>query len=286
MGLPPAPASATLPSIRIEEALKKGWFEDWYQPKIDLKRKCLAGAEASACIRHPSLGLLMPGQYVCGGGADSIALAERVLAAMLASWPSFDAAGFNLRLATKVSVRVLLALPVGELVAEHRPASDRWPGIILQVNEDDIVRDVELVRDVTSRLRANGIQIAIDDFGAGYSSLASLRELSFVEIELDRSFVQNCADDATNGAICQTTIDLAHRFSSAAGAKGVERQADLMALMAMGCDFGQGDLIAPPLSREQFLDLLRQRVSKPQPNGAPAPAALPPGSLGMIDRVA
>jgi EAL domain-containing protein (putative c-di-GMP-specific phosphodiesterase class I) len=144
MGLPPAPAPATLPSIRIEEALRKGWFEDWYQPKIDLKRKCLAGAEASACIRHPSLGLLTPGQYACGVGADSIGLAERVLVAMLASWPSFDAAGFNLRLATKVSVRVLLALPVEELVAEHRPASDRWPGIILQVNEDDIVRDVEL----------------------------------------------------------------------------------------------------------------------------------------------
>ena len=66
MGLLEIPAPAPRPSIEVEEALNNGWFEDWYQPKIDLKRKCLAGAEAMACIRHPGLGLLMPGAYSCG----------------------------------------------------------------------------------------------------------------------------------------------------------------------------------------------------------------------------
>jgi EAL domain-containing protein (putative c-di-GMP-specific phosphodiesterase class I) len=287
MGLPQAPAPETCPSIRIEQALRSGWFEDWYQPKIDLKRKCLAGAEALPCIRHPSLGLLMPGDYSCGPGPDSFSrLSEAAVLAMLESWSLFEASGFNLGLAVKVPVRVLLDLPIGELVAKHRPQSDRWPGIILQVNEEDIVRDVKPARNVTTALRAGGIKIAIDDFGAGYSSLASLRELPFVEIKLDRSFVQDCASDATNGAICQTAIDLAHRFSSTAAAKGVESQADLVALMAMGCDFGQGDLIAPPMSREHFLDLLRQRVSKPRPQAQQAAAPAPPGSLGTVDRVA
>ena len=139
-------------------------------------------------------------------------------------------------------------------------------------------------QEIADQLRVSGIKIAIDDFGAGYSSLASLRELSFVEIKLGRSFVHNCATDPTNGAICQTAIDLAHRFGSAAAAKGVESQADLQALMAMGCDFGQGDLIAPPMSREHFLALLHQRVSKPRPQpAADAPPAPRPGS---IDRVA
>ncbi|MEA3067876.1 MAG: hypothetical protein QOK41_1283 [Sphingomonadales bacterium] len=281
-----APAPAPCPSIEVDEALNNGWFEDWYQPKIDLKRKCLAGAEALACVRHPGLGLLMPGGYTCSAGADVARLSEHALLAILRNWSLFDEAGFNLSLAIKIPVRMLLELPIRDLVAEHRPISDRWPGIILQVNEDDIVRDLKLAREVTTRLRASGIQIAIDDFGAGYSSLASLRELSFVEIKLDRSFVQNCAIDATNGAICQTAIDLAHRFSSAAAAKGIESQADLQALMAMGCDFGQGDLISPPMSREHFLNLLRQRVSKPRPRppGTDAPAALAP--VSTIDRVA
>jgi EAL domain-containing protein (putative c-di-GMP-specific phosphodiesterase class I) len=281
-----APAPAPCPSIEVDEALNNGWFEDWYQPKIDLKRKCLAGAEALACVRHPGLGLLMPGGYTSSAGADVARLSEHALLAILRNWSLFDEAGFNLSLAIKIPVRMLLELPIRDLVAEHRPISDRWPGIILQVNEDDIVRDLKLAREVTTRLRASGIQIAIDDFGAGYSSLASLRELSFVEIKLDRSFVQNCAIDATNGAICQTAIDLAHRFSSAAAAKGIESQADLQALMAMGCDFGQGDLISPPMSREHFLNLLRQRVSKPRPlpPGIDAPAA--PAPVSTIDRVA
>jgi EAL domain-containing protein (putative c-di-GMP-specific phosphodiesterase class I) len=112
-------------------------------------------------------------------------------------------------------------------------------------------------------LKLSGIKIAIDDFGAGYSSFSSLRELPFIEIKLDGSFVKNCATEVTNAAICQTAIDLAHRFGSAAVAEGIENAADLQALMVMGCDFGQGVLIAPPMPQERFLDLLRQRVSKP-----------------------
>ncbi len=285
MGPLEIPAPAPRPSIEVDEALNNGWFEDWYQPKIDLKRKCLAGAEALACIRHPGFGLLMPGDYSCDVVATRARLSEHALLASLENWSLFDQAGFNLNLAIKVPIAMLLELPIRELVAEHRPVSERWPGIILQVNEDDIVRNLKLAREITTRLRASGIKIAIDDFGAGYSSLASLRELTFVEIKLDRSFVQNCAIDATNGAICQTAIDLAHRFSSTAAAKGVESQADLQALMAMGCDFGQGDLISPPLSREQFLDLLHQRVSKPRPQLRETDAAAPAPS-GKIDRVA
>ena len=286
MGPLEIPAPAPRPSIEVDEALNNGWFEDWYQPKIDLKRKCLAGAEALACIRHPDFGLLMPGGYSCGVPAGQARLSEHALLAGLENWSLFDKAGFNLNLAIKVPIAMLLDLPIRELVAEHRPVSERWPGIILQVNEDDIVRNLKLAREITTRLRASGIKIAIDDFGAGYSSLASLRELTSVEIKLDRSFVQNCAIDATNGAICQTAIDLAHRFSSSAAAKGVESQADLQALMAMGCDFGQGDLISPPLSREQFLDLLHQRVSKPRPQPQETDTAAAPAPLGKIDRVA
>src|SRR5204863_674631 len=112
--------------------------------------------------------------------------------------------------------------------------------------EDQIVREISAAHAVATELRASGITIAIDDFGAGYSSFSSLRELPFAELKLDRSFVKNCATDATNAAICQTAIDLAHRLGSAAVAEGIENQADLQALVVMGCDFGQGVLIAPP----------------------------------------
>jgi EAL domain-containing protein (putative c-di-GMP-specific phosphodiesterase class I) len=279
------------PHISIDEALRNNWLEIWYQPKIDLRRKCLAGAEALARIHHPQYGLMWPDSFLPGVDGDSIAhLTEHALIATLRDWSTFEEAGFNLHLAINVPVGVLVRLPITELVREHRPKSERWPGLILEVTEDQIVRDIKLANEIANELRTSNITISIDDFGAGYSSFSSLRSLPFAELKLDTSFVKNCATDATNAAICQTAIDLAHRFGSAAVAEGIESAADLQALVVMGCDFGQGVLIAPPMPQQRFLDLLRQRVNKPR---QPAPAATPaeadePGDAdaGSFGRVA
>jgi EAL domain-containing protein (putative c-di-GMP-specific phosphodiesterase class I) len=278
----------SLPRIEIDHALANGWFEMWYQPKIDLKRKCLAGAEALARIRHPELGVLLPGSFLPSVTEGSIArLTVHALTAALTNWSMFEEAGFNLHLSINVPVRVLLELPIPEIVDEHRPQSDRWPGLIVEVTEDQIVRDLKLAQQVAETLRVSGIEIAIDDFGSGYSSFSCLRDLPFVEIKLDAGFVKNCATDATNAAICQTAIDLAHRFGSAAVAEGIESQADLQALMVMGCDFGQGVLIAPPMPQERFLDLLRQRMGKARPQAqaavsSEASAAAPADQAGRV----
>jgi EAL domain-containing protein (putative c-di-GMP-specific phosphodiesterase class I) len=254
-----------LPRIAVADALRNNWFEIWYQPKIDLKRKCLAGAEALARIHHPQLGILLPGSFLPDVDEESVAeLAQHALLATLCDWTMFNDAGFNLHLAINVPVGVLLRMPLAALVAEYRPQSGQWPGLILEVTEDQIARDIALAKKIARELRGSGVSIAIDDFGAGTSSFSSLRDLPFAELKIDRSFVRNCAVDATNAAICRTAIDLAHRFGSAAVAEGIESQADLQALMAMGCDFGQGILIAPPMPKDWFLDLLRQRMNRPR----------------------
>ncbi len=211
------------PRIAVADALRNNWFEIWYQPKIDLRRKCLAGAEALARIHHPQLGILLPGSFLPDVDEDSVAeLAQHALLAALCDWSMFNDAGFNLHLAVNVPVGVLLRMPIAALVAEYRPQSAQWPGLILEVTEDQIARDIALAKEIAGQLHASGISIAIDDFGAGYSSFSSLRNLPFAELKIDRSFVRNCAVDADNAAICQTAIDLAHRFGSAAVAEGVE----------------------------------------------------------------
>ena len=279
------------PRISIGEALEQNWLEIWYQPKIDLKRKCLAGAEALARIHHPQHGLMWADSFLPDIDADSVTrLTEHALIATLRDWSIFEQAGFNLHLAINVPVAVMVRLPIADLVREHRPRSSRWPGLILEVSEDQIVRDIKLANEIANELRHSGVTISIDDFGAGYSSLSSLRALPFAELKLDSSFVKDCAIDAANAAICQTAIDLAHRFGSAAVAEGIETAADMQSLAIMGCDFGQGALIAPPMPQQRFLDLLLQRVSQPRP---PAPTELavpeevaavpmPAGSLGRV----
>lgn len=274
----PAPAGAAGP-VGVAEALRETWLELWYQPKIDLRKKCLAGAEALARIRHPELGVLLPGRFLPGIDEDSLVeLAEYALVSALADWSTFRAAGFNLRLAVNVPVHVLGRLPIAEIVAAHRPESADWPGLMVEVTEDQIVRDIKRAQAIADNLRDSGISVSIDDFGAGYSSFSSLRELAFAEIKLNHSFVKDCATDATNAAICQTAIDLAHRFGSVAVAEGIESLADLQALQIMGCDFGQGVLLAPPMPKDRFLGLLQQRTAKPKPPAAPASPVTQPAA--------
>src|SRR6185295_11840684 len=149
---------------------RNDWFEIWYQPKIDLKRKCLAGAEALARIRHPAFGVLLPGSFLPTADEEStMRLAEHALLSTLRTWSTFDSAGFNLHLAVNVPVNVLLKLPITTLVRENRPSADHWPGIILEVTEDQVVRDIKMAHEIAKQLRMSGISISIDDFGAGYS---------------------------------------------------------------------------------------------------------------------
>jgi EAL domain-containing protein (putative c-di-GMP-specific phosphodiesterase class I) len=270
------PASETDPALGnptgpLEDALRETRLELWYQPKIDIKQRCLAGAEALTRIRDPEQGVLLPGSLLPGVSDDVMAqLTEHALLTVLRDWTIFDEAGFNLRLAINVPVNLLDRLPIAQIVTENRPKAEYWPGLIVEVTEDQIVRDIKRSQQIAAKLRVSGISVAIDDFGAGYSSFSSLRELSFAELKLNDSFVKGCAADPTNAAICQTAIDLAHRFGSAAVAEGIEAVADLQAMQIMGCDLGQGDLIAPPMPMKDFMALLQQRMNKPRAKAEPA----------------
>lgn len=264
--LPPiAPPADFALADHLDEALRDARLELWYQPKIDIKQRCLAGAEALARIRHPERGVMLPGSFLPGVSEDVLArLTEHALLTVLRDWTVFDEAGFNLRLAINVPVNLLDRLPIAKIVGENRPKAEYWPGLIVEVTEDQIVRDIRRSQEIAAKLRVSGISVAIDDFGAGFSSFSSLRELSFAELKLNYSFVKGCAGDPTNAAICQTAIDLAHRFGSAAVAEGIETVADLQAMQIMGCDFGQGHLIAPPMPQADFMALLQQRMNKPR----------------------
>jgi EAL domain-containing protein (putative c-di-GMP-specific phosphodiesterase class I) len=159
-------------------------------------------------------------------------------------------------------------LPIATLVRENRPKSDRWPGLILEVTEDQVVRDIPLAHEIATQLKIYDIALAIDDFGTGYSHLARLREFPFAELKLDRNLVADCGEDQTNAALCQTSIELAHRFGSRAVAEGIEKSSELEALLRMRCDLGQGFLFAPPMPKGRFIELLKRRSQRKTAEGA------------------
>jgi EAL domain-containing protein (putative c-di-GMP-specific phosphodiesterase class I) len=259
------PDGTAVARVSIDEALSNHWLDVWYQPKIDLRRKCLAGAEALVRMHHPQAGLLWPEDYLGALDEESLLkLSEYSLTASLRHWTMFAEAGFELRLSVNMPASLLPKIPVSALVATHRPQSEKWPGLILELTEDQIVRDLPAIRQIAKEFKTSTIALAIDEFGAGYSSFSSLRDLPFTELKLHALFVKNCAADVTNAAICQTAIDLAHRFGSVVVAEGIDAIADLQALIVMGCDLGQGMLVGAPLPKDRFVDALRQHTHRPR----------------------
>lgn len=269
LGTPPEAASP----VDLDEAINNGWIEFWYQPKIDLRKKRLAGAEAYARVRHPTQGIALPGAFM-PDAADSavVKLSEMALTSALKAGLTFSKLGLNLRLTVNIPVNALLELPVEDIVRKYQPQASKWAGLIIDVPEEQIVTDLALAGDLTKRLERHNVRLAIDDFGRGYSSLARLGELPFAELKLDRTFVADCGTDKVNAPLCKTVIDLAHNFGRVAVAMGIEKAADAIALVSMGCDFGQGFLLGQPMPEERFISLLRQRAGT-QGRTLPAAAA-------------
>jgi EAL domain-containing protein (putative c-di-GMP-specific phosphodiesterase class I)/FixJ family two-component response regulator len=266
----PTPTAAR---IELQQAIKNGWIEFWYQPKIDLRKKQLSGVEAFARCRHPQFGILPPGAFMPGAtDAELLALSEQALSSALQTGLNFSKLGINLRFAVNIPVASLVKLPIADIVRTHREQLDHWPGLIIDITEEQIVSDLPLATQMAKQLAPLNVKLAIDDFGRGYSSLARLKELPFAELKLDRTFVADCGTDKVNAPLCKTVIDLAHNFGSAAVAIGIEKASDALALTSMGCDIGQGFLLGQPMPEERFISLLRQRAAG-QGRAMPATAA-------------
>jgi EAL domain-containing protein (putative c-di-GMP-specific phosphodiesterase class I)/FixJ family two-component response regulator len=246
----------------LDEALKRNWVEFWYQPKIDLRKKQLSGVELFARVRHPERGIMLPGAFMDDADEGSlVGLTELSLVNALKVGLAFSKLGISFRLAVNVSIAALMKLHIPQIVREYRPESGSWPGLLLDITEDQIATDLAAFRELSTQLEPCNIKLAIDDFGRGYLPLGRLKEVPFTELKLDRSFVADCATDKTHAAICRSVIDLSHNFNATAVAVGVEKPADAHTLFRMGCDLGQGYLFAQPMAQERFLVLLRQRAA-------------------------
>jgi EAL domain-containing protein (putative c-di-GMP-specific phosphodiesterase class I) len=245
--------------MTLADVLDRGWFELFYQPKIELKSKRLVGAEGLVRARHPTRGVLGPGVFLPDASEDDILrLTERVIITALKDWEACAAHGMSLRLSVNVPVSALVKLPIPTILREQRPRASNWPGLIMEVTEDEIIHDLKIANDVADALRALNCTLALDDFGAGYSSLARLRQLPFSELKIDRSYVVNCHVDRVNAGLCETIVELGQRFGLKTVAEGIETTHESHKLQAIGCHIGQGYLFAKPMPKAQLIGIMRR----------------------------
>jgi len=273
---PETPAAAVT-RIDFAEALQKNWLEIWYQAKVDLRSLRICGAEALIRARHPDRGVISPVDLLPPAGDPLYRpLSIFVIRQTMTEWGRFAERGFPLKLAVNVPVSIVTEPGFVDIVRQMIPPDPKFPGLIIEVTEDEIIRDPEWVREIAMQLRLYNAWVSVDDFGSAYASLSRLKDLPFSEIKLDRSFVTGCAADALKRGLCQTVVDLARRFGASCCAEGVETADEARCLTKLGFDTAQGFLFAKPIPAREFLHLLTARQIDPVwPNVLPAGASVP-----------
>lgn len=251
--------------VDLREVLAEGWLELWYQPTIDLKQRKMVGAEAFVRARHPDHGILTPETFLSNASEQELLdLTRRVLGRALRDWPAFATIGVPVELSINVPIVVLSKLSIFAIMWEQKPDAPNWPGLTLEIAEEEAVHNIPLVNKALKELQPYGISISVDNFGPSYAELLRLPELPFRELKIDRSYISNCDTDRMNKGLCETIVEFAHKFGLTAVAEGIETAGELNVLRDMGCDIGQGYLFARPQPKEELIAMVRQR-SKARP---------------------
>jgi diguanylate cyclase (GGDEF)-like protein len=240
----------------LPRALAEGELVLAYQPKLDLASGEVRGAEALVRWQHPVRGLLSPGSFIPAAELTSLVgpLTLYVLDAALRQQREWASAGLDLAVAVNLAgpsvMDVDLPGAVGALLEKH--GSDPT-ALTLEINEGTMMSDVPAALRVLSGLRAHGVQLSLDDFGTGQTSLIQLHQLPLQELKIDRSLV--IGDARLVGSI----VEMGHRFGLSVVGEGIETKETEEVLRDAGCDAVQGFLYARPLWADELAAWVAER---------------------------
>jgi len=239
---------------QLDEAIDRGEVWVAYQPKLDLATRRIIGAEALARWTHPQKGPIAASEFVAAAEQHGRIgkLTDFVLAEAVAAAAQINKRGLPFDVAVNLSARLLtdkgFTLRLSALLARHSlpPAH-----LTLELTETAAVADGEGL-EMIARLRDLGVNISIDDYGTGMSTLEYLKKIPASELKIDQSFVKGIVDNRSDRLMVQSTIGLAHSLGRRVVAEGVEQRDVLQLLTEMECDVAQGFVIGRPMSLESL----------------------------------
>lgn len=235
----------------------------FYQPKVGLADPAHRSVEALIRWQHPTRGFVPPDEFIPFAEQTGYirAITMWALDRAVAQNARWRREGLSIETAVNLSARDLLNadLPdrLASMIALHAIPAD---ALRLEITESAILEDARHAFENLGRLAALGCRLSIDDYGTGYSSLSYLKNLPVDELKIDRSFVTGMLASGDDRVIVQSTIDLAHNMGLTVTAEGVEDDATLERLRAMGCDTAQGYLMSRPIPAQ---DVARWMAGSP-----------------------
>jgi diguanylate cyclase (GGDEF)-like protein len=240
------PANLSL-IAELRHAIEAGDLVLYYQPKTRLRDGRVKAVEALVRWNHPTHGLLYPGRFLpLAEQTDLIFdltrwVLDTALNDVLSMPPDVD-------VAVNVSARNLAgAAFAGQVLESLEHCGVPASRLIVEVTETALLADPPRAAVILGALDARGVQVSIDDFGRGQTSLGYLSSLPIHELKIDRSFVSDMLDNPTHAAIVRSIVDLGHNLSLRVVGEGVETQSVLNGLRDTGCDEAQGFFLARPM---------------------------------------
>ena len=252
----------------LQRAVDNSEFILHYQPIIRLETGEITGLEALVRWEHPERGTIAPGDFIALAedtglivpiGSFVLERACRDAAALQARFPQEPPLAMSVNLSARQLQRPAIVDDVRAVLAEtgFDPRS-----LVLEITETAVMRDLDASILRLHELKGLGVRLAIDDFGAGYSSLTSIRRFPVDILKVDRSFVEGVSDDGEVSALTGAIIELASILELHPVAEGIERVEQLERLVELGCEQGQGFFFAEPVPRAEVERLIaRSRVS-------------------------
>ena len=247
-------------SSDLERAIKSGGIETYLQPKIRVSDGEMVGAEALIRWRQESGRLILPGEFVpiaerSGSIVPLTWLVFDRVAELISAWPPFEG---EFKIAINVSARVIDHTDFPQrLNSLAETLAKSGVGLILELTEESLISDYDSALGRLKRIRKSGVELAIDDFGKGYSSLSYLKDIPATEIKIDKSFVSTVPFDEKDMHIIKAATDLAHAFGMRVVAEGVDDAEAMRTLQSLGCEYAQGFFIARPMRADLLLEWAR-----------------------------
>jgi diguanylate cyclase (GGDEF)-like protein len=243
----------------LREALRKREFFLVYQPTLDLRNMRPTGMEALIRWRHPTRGIVQPGDFIplLEDSGLVVEVGAWVLQEACTQASRWRRSGHDLGIAVNVSGRQLDADDLLQEVRRSLHDSGLEPSALtLEITETTLMRNTEETARRLSAIKKLGVRIAIDDFGTGYSSLAHLQLFPVDALKIDRSFTSQLTQNPEGETLMHTLVQLGKALSIETLAEGIEQQQELSLLQREQCDSGQGFLFARPMeppAAEAFL---------------------------------
>jgi diguanylate cyclase (GGDEF)-like protein/PAS domain S-box-containing protein len=245
----------------LRQAISGNQFDVHYQPIVDLADGSIAKAEALIRWRHPTLGNISPNEF--------IPIAEDTgLIVDIGNWVFHEVAQqiARWRDAFQIAFQISINKSPAQFQNEHHSPTT-WPAyldqlglpgqsIIVEITENVLLNASSVTTEQLLRMREAGMQVSLDDFGMGYSSLSYLQKFDIDNLKIDQTFIRNLSHNPDDMALCKAIIVMAHTLGMKVTAEGVETEEQCELLTKAGCDYGQGFLFSRPLPAHEFEVLL------------------------------